>query len=271
MFGKLLDIISFFIPSVNMKASNKQIKKNIETQNLDYPSKTASLEKIDVDELKQIYDKDMEIKGKLEDKAKTNVIGITISVTLIMGSFSLLQNVSDKYGVDLLYWVVFSVFVLSVAYMLSAGLMVIHVLIAENAIFMPQLALEGEEEKKNLDKIIGLNRAQNTIRNNYVYTSYSCIRNSLVCLFIVMIMAILPIHMSAPNTAQSQIHNNFYYSEAAIQSIIDGVDKQYIESFIELQPRRDGNHSVVDTANKLYLKYSESNGAINVILVETYE
>ena len=266
------EVFTWFIPSITKWSCNKKVRKKIETEtNLSCPSANEDLDKIKLEVLQSVNEKEIEIKGKLEDKAKTNVIGVTISVTLILGAFSLLQNIYGKLGLGILYWIAFSLFVLSVIYMLSAGLNVIHVLIAENTIHVPSLAKEGEAHKKDLDKQIGLNRARNTIRNNYVFTSYACIRNSLICLLLVMIIAIIPIQNKTTNNPTPSTHNNFYYSEAAMNSINNGVDRQIVESFISSQPTQEGVHSVVDSANKLYLKYSESNDIVNVIIIEAYE
>ncbi|WP_295091066.1 hypothetical protein [Ruminococcus sp.] len=268
----LKEALTLFIPSIAKWSCNKKVRKKIEIeQGLSCPSAFEDIKKIDPNVLKNVNEKEIEIKGKLEDKAKTNVIGLTISVTLILGAFSLLQNIYGKLGSGFLYWIAFSLFVLSVIYMLSAGLNVIHVLIAENTIHVPALAKDGEEHKKDLDKQIGLNRARNTIRNNYVFTSYACIRNSLICLLLVMIIAIIPIQTKKTNNLASSTYNNFYYSEAAMDSINNGVDRLKVELFISSQPSQEGTHSVVDSANKLYLKYFESNDTVNVIIIETYE
>ena len=41
--------------------------------------------------LKEQYDETFNTKEKIEDKAKTNIIGISISITLIMGASGVLS------------------------------------------------------------------------------------------------------------------------------------------------------------------------------------
>ena len=48
-------------------------------------------DKLSLESLKEQYADTFEIKDKLEDKAKTNIIGITISITLIMGASGILS------------------------------------------------------------------------------------------------------------------------------------------------------------------------------------
>ena len=43
------------------------------------------------------------------------------------------------------------------------------------------------------DRCITKNRTTNLIRNNTVFTSYECIRNSLVCLFVILLLSAAPI------------------------------------------------------------------------------
>lgn len=264
----MLRVIEAILPSVPNIQSNKKVRRKIKNeQNLDYPSKNADLATVTINDLQQLYDIDKSIKDKLEDKAKTNIIGVTISVTLIMGAYSLIQNVISKHAYSILFWIAFCLFILSVIYMLAAGINSIHVLTAENVFHIPEIGLTDEEKKKDYDKQIGLNRARNTIRNNYVYTSYECIRNSLVCLFVVMVIAIVP--ANTKNGNQSKQQGIFFFSEAAMESIVNGINRQEIESIIN-QDLTNGNHTVINEDSQLFIKYSVDEERVIVLLAEQY-
>jgi len=128
------------------------------------------------------------------------------------------------------------------------------------------LGLNEEDRKKDIDLKIGLNRAQNTLRNNFVYTSYECIRNALICLFVVIVIAIIPVQ-DAKKQGQSFSHGNFYYSEQAMNTINSGIDKDVVETFINTN-LTNGEFATVDRVNKLFLKYSVDNNIVTVYLVE---
>lgn len=270
---RLVKLFFWIVPPIENSTSNKIIKNKIEAkEGVERPSSKGDISKISLENLTDENEKQIKIKNELEGKAKTYVIGLTISVTMILNAYTMQKNIYDKYGLEPLNWITFTFMILSVIYMLSATLIVIHVLTAENIIHIPEFKLDSDEnkQKEEVDLLIGLNKARNLIRNNYIYTSYSCIRNSLICLLFVMIIAIIPIHIKTQNKATPQTHNNFYYSEKAMDSINAGIDRQTVESFINSQPAQNGEHSVIDDTNNIYIKYNITNDTINVFIVEAY-
>lgn len=266
----MLKVIEWIIPSFSNWLSNKTVRNKIEKEaGLDRPSVKNPLDQLSIETLEKLYDADKLAKDKLEDKAKTNVIGVTISVTLIMGAYSLLQNISEKYGVGFIYITAFVLFVCSVIYMLAAGIHAIHVLTAENTFHTVSLALDNGLLKEDIDKQIGLNRARNVLRNNYVFTSYECIRNALICLFAVMVIAIVPTRDQAHKYVP--VHQSRYYLSAeAMQSVFDGIDLSVVTDFIESQPSKEGVKAAIDENNKLFVKYSIDGGEVIIYLIEPF-
>ncbi len=235
------------------------------------PSECIPLEEWTVAGLKELYESEKVRKEKFEDKAKTNVIGITISVTLIMGAYTLLQNVERKYTVGVIYWIAFTVFVMSVIYMLAAGLHAIHVITSDNVVHTPDPKKSEEEMKREYNLTIAMNRARDLIRNNHVYTSYECIRNSLFCLFVVMVIAVFPIAVGKAQTGAKV--NSIYYSSQAIESLNRGINQRVVETIIDKQIRMghdSGQVSTIDDTNHIFIKFSVDAGKVNVYLVEAY-
>ena len=266
VYEAVKNIFEHIFPSYANRCSNKKVKHRIESrENLDCPSRENSLDLLSKDELQSLLDKASQARTKLEDKAKTNVIGVTISVTLIMGAYTLVQNISGKYGTSIPFWIAFILFVSSVLYMIVAVIHAIHVLTAENIVYYPKPGLEGDEEKKDLDVQVGLNRAQNLIRNNYVFTSYECIRNSLICLFAVMVIAIVPLNSKRIIDSYSQ--GSYYFSEQALKSIKRGIDSVTVKRFIDLKAK-DGYYFAVDEQDGLYIEYSIKDGNATVYVIE---
>lgn len=204
--------------------ANKIIRKKISTKTrLDLPCDESLICKVKLDDLKDLFNKDLHLKETLEDKAKTNVIGVTISVSLIIGANTLFQNIFVTYGNSVFFWISFVIFVAAVIYMLEAGINSIHVLTAENVIYYPKIGLNEDKQKCDYNLQIGLNRAQNTVRNNFVYTSYVCMRNSLLCLFLVMVSTILPMNKVDQSTCDSE--NGIHQYEKAVSSLISGLEE----------------------------------------------
>ena len=267
----MIKIFEWLLPSLPNWQMNKKIRKKIEENNgINKPSEKVSIEKLTNDQLEKIYETELAAKDKFEDKAKTNVIGVTISVTLILGAYSLLQNIMEKHGIGSLYIIALVLFVISVIYMLAAGVHAIHLLVAENTIHIPSIGLVGNEHINDLDNTIGLNRARNLIRNNYIFTSYECIRNALICLFLVMVIAIIPFHSNDRKTEPAHLEN-YYFSSDAMQSITNGADLSIVQNYINTQPPQKGIISVVDEKDRLFIKYSiDDDNNIIVYLIEPY-
>ena len=208
----------------------------------------------------------------MEDKAKTNVVGVSVSVTLIMGAYAMIKNISSTHGNGFLFWIGFSFFVIAVIYMFFAGIHSVHVLIAENTVHKCSLELKGDKEKNDLIEQVGMNSLRNLIRNNYVFTSYECIRNALACLFVVMIIAIIPSRDFFQTEPTKNVdcfnESSFCYSKSAINAINNGVDMKKVEMFI-MQEFEEGTHSLIDEAENLFIKYDVSGNKATVYLIET--
>ena len=177
--NKILDII---FPLYENRKAKKIIQAKMFPRNEQGEDVIENSDKISTEKLKELYDNTLKTKDKLEDKAKTNIIGITISVSLIIGASGLLSAINIKFGNSFIALCAIIFLIAGVTYMILAGLLVIHVLIGENETYNVNLSsiVNGEELlRDDYDKCIAQNQRKNIIRNNYVFTSYACIRNSL--------------------------------------------------------------------------------------------
>jgi hypothetical protein len=150
---------------------------------------------ISINTLKGLYSDEMHRKDKLEDKAKINLVGITIAISLILGASNFLTVISGKYHCSIFSWIVFILFIVAVLYLLIAGILAFEMLMNGNIIHTIDLrsfAADDAVLRQDYGKCISQNREKNCIRNNYVFTSYECIRNSLVCLFILLVFLVIP-------------------------------------------------------------------------------
>lgn len=88
---------------------------------------------ISTETLKELYNDTFKTKDKLEDKAKINIIGITVSVSLIVGATGLLSSINTKFENSLIALCTSALLLIaSVAYMILSGWLVIHMVIDEN-------------------------------------------------------------------------------------------------------------------------------------------
>lgn len=200
---KVKSILSDIVPSISNNKVNKELKEKIE-------SKDASLKEfcsiewtsgeennISLEDIKQLYEKEITRKNYMEEKAKINIIAITIAITLIIGAYDLCENLYNSFSSPAITWIIFAFFSIGVLYMISAGIISIQTIVNENVVYLlddSDLGLEEDAIAKNTISYIQKNRIQNIVRNNNINTSYICIRNALICLFIVFIMSVLPIN-----------------------------------------------------------------------------
>ncbi len=285
--NKIIDLI--FPMFDNYKVNKKLRKKFSDKENKEQDGILCSLDNADViktDILKQLYEDTFQAKDKFEDKAKANTIGITIAITLIMSASGIINTIADKYSVPVLQWIAFALFSIAVIYMLVAGLLAIKVLIDENIVYIVKLSSYANNEsvlRSDYNSCIARNRTQNLIRNNYVYSSYECIRNALVCLFFILLLTTIPINIH-PNSANENdvmaisTHEeyNIVYSSCVLDYLkTNDIQLDVEDAIIYAINNKQGIMSISNTVgiiertNNLFIKFSVSDETITVLIIET--
>lgn len=277
---KIIDII---FPMYANYRNNRVLRKKFSSANphsLLGCIKNADVIHIDV--LKKQYEDTFYIKDKLEDKAKINIIGITIAITLIMSASGVLNTISEKLPTPLVQWPAFVLLTAAVLYLLTAGIIAVKVLFDENIVYTVPLDSFASSEttlRSDYDKYTVLNRTQNLIRNNSVYSSYECIRNALVCLFIILLLATIPIKfqqgISDKNTFHGQYSFTFssetvsYITSSDIQFIVEETILNSLENDILLNDLDDAI-GIIDSKSNLFIKFKIIGDDIKVMMVEPY-
>lgn len=203
----------------------------------------------------------MDIKNKLEDKAKANIVAFTVSISLILGLSALISSIYGDIDYKYVHYVIFTITIVGMVFMIVASLLSIDMLNNENIVYMPNL-LEFNKSEIELYKIymksIDLNKKQNLIRNNMIFTSYECIRNSIFCFFIVFIISILP--YKEPNYIKIDYeydNTKIAYSVQAISTNDINEMKNEINEFIFLNInmfRENREYKLIDRENNLFIK-----------------
>ncbi len=286
--GKIFDMV---FPMIANHRDNSSVRKNIhptdDTGKEIAPEGILSYiensDKLDLKILKEQYDETFRTKEKIEDKAKTNIIGVSISITLIMGASGMLSVLNNKYPFPILSWVAFALIVVSIVYMLTAGILVIRLLTDENEVYvvsLNSLALDGETLRNDYDKCISQNRNKNIIRNNYLFTSYECIRNSLVCLFIILVLTTAPLSFQHEEENDSLLYSSqpysFMYSSSAVAYIkknnVQGIVENTIFKVIGKVEASDTAQTfgIVEESNKLFVKFNVIGNSVEILIIEPY-
>lgn len=282
-----MKIIYTIIPHFCSWNANKKIEKKIPNEKDEYKDESRKLlyasmfspdeklENLGLSNLKELYKNENERKTNFENKAKTNVMAVTIAVTLILGAFSMIQNIVSKYkyyGVNVLTVVLFSVAVL---YMLGAGIVSINVIVEKTIVQKINYGLKDLNQKKeDYYFSIAVNRAYNMMRNNSISDCYRCIRNSLVILVVIMIIAIWP-YQDEKTEVRTFANNNFCYSEKCFDILEEGISTEYVENLISTYLDKDVDVAdpvyIVDSYKKIIICFSKKEDVVNVFLISKYE
>lgn len=277
----LKKLFVFIFPFVDNYLKNKDIRAKRD-ENYNRLHKIENSDAISFDVIKQKYADTISTKDKLEDKAKSNIIAVTIAITLILGASSLLNGIYAKFSYNGIYWFSFILFVSAVTYMIIAGVLSIRVLMNENIVYTISLetyALVDVDLREEYDTCTVANINQNLIRNNGVNTSYECIRNALICLFTIAVVVVFPYKAKQNVQAlsfQSRIGYNIVYSSDAVDYITRNNDQSIVETMV-INAVNDGDINsstpvgIINQSDKLFAKANIVNGTITVFLVEGYK
>lgn len=266
------------VPAMENYLANKAIRKKLDSEDDSVPFQTVLLSSNDPDSittenLHDLYIEDLKIKDKLEDKAKATIMCVTISISLILGASNLLSSISKLYSSDFLNWVVFVMFCISVLFMISAAIMDIKVLAAENMSYIERPDWNNEEKRLGLDDCIARNRLKNNIRNNYIYTAYRSIRNALICLFIIMLISTLPLNKHNTDNNIKVSNLSFSFSDTIIDNSSDEdriIIKSIVNKAIQANEIDDGKpYTLIDKDYGKYVKFIINSDIITILNSET--
>lgn len=203
------------IPIIDIGKANKHLRE----KNIEIPE---TVENIDIKFLENDYNATVEAKNKFEDKAKTIVAALTISITLILNLSKIIDTIVTKFSI--VRYFIFILAILAVLYMVMAGIMSIQVLIKENRLY--SIALEKRTDKKSIYQATQENINQNLIRNNIIYASYMSIRNSVICLLIIFGLSIFP-YQKVEDIESTKINTitEVTYGNAAVEWMMNNSQK----------------------------------------------
>ena len=281
--NKLLrDIFKQAFPSISVRRANKQLKDSIYSK--ESQSNNAYMDNIDVipiENFRQKYNETFEVKNKFEDKAKTNVMGITIAITIIMGASGLTSSLISKYPCDAFRWASFIILLVAIIYLLISGINAIKVLFDENdmsIIDLVDLSADNNETKEKIADITNRNINRNIVRNNTLYSSYICIRNALICMMALFILISIPVaEKRIISNTTSVIPSEPAISYTSTITIPGGIDLTSINNCI-IQDKTtrdvicDGKvYSFVNLSEKYFVQYKCLDNEIIVEILSSFD
>lgn len=182
-------IIEQTFPIFIVWLANKKIQETIDKlKEQDY-----RLEKSNISEyLEQTIlfnEREKKRKEIIEDKAKSSLLAITISITIILNVFKSDFGIYSKYciimiTVGILYFVFGAIASLNALNIKEFyDIYIDEILRKENDKIIP-ISLSQNEKIRRLYKYIKLNQEITRMRANYVYAAFICIRNGIIMLTI---------------------------------------------------------------------------------------
>ena len=187
-FHFINNVITQIIPIVMVIKSNHIIENKMDRlKSTDIPRNTTRYRYLYED-----YEFSINSKNSLEDKAKMIVAAITIAISLILNLSNLIQDVYSRYCDIRIRRAIFAGTIIAIIYMIIAGLSAIGVLVGKNYLYKVNPEDKQHKDKKQLLYAIKMNNYQNMIRNNFIYSSYISIRNSLLILLVLFALSVWP-------------------------------------------------------------------------------
>ena len=136
----------------------------------------------------------------VEDKARTNVLGIALAISGMFAGTAIVSSWSatNQCAIDWQLWVFLPLLFLGVVYLLAGGWVALRVFR-----IMPVYTWTLEEESETPSEVkasrvlwyIELNQGATTVKANQVSSSYSCIRNGVISIAVAtlfMVSSVLP-------------------------------------------------------------------------------
>lgn len=187
MLAMMNQVLRQIIPFAAIPKVNRALLEKCEEQlDTELPN---DMEGIEFDAFDKAYDRTVRVKERLEDKAKTILAALTISVTLILNLPNYMETILGglKCPAMRIFSYVFAI--LAMVYMLGGGMMSISCLVEYNKI--SQVPIDKFQDKTAIYQCIQYNITMNIIRNNVIFAAYLSIRNSAICLSVIFFLAVL--------------------------------------------------------------------------------
>lgn len=201
----------------------KLSKEDERTLDLSSLSVAGDLSQVPLNFVIEAYNKSLERKVTIENKAKINVLGVTIFTSILT---AVTKNVILLYSAinnEYMQFFFYISGIITVFYIMVGGYFALKVLMTRMYIYLTVekvRILPYDIQKNFYGKNIELNGYSNLIRTNYIYTSYQCMRNGLFIFFFLFIVSLWPgLYVDKENDFIKEYGNKVEYLQYKINDL----------------------------------------------------
>lgn len=139
-------------------------------------------------------EEELTLRTAIEEKAKTNVLGITLAFSAMFAGVALISSSSTAVEscTEWWVWVPLASLIIGVLFLMAGGALALSALrIAEICTWTPEDEVEHTAAEARAVRVLWymeLNREGTRLKTNQIDASYSCIRNGVVALAVAAIV-----------------------------------------------------------------------------------
>lgn len=233
---------------------NALFEKDLQDIKLNELYEGHDLTLVPLDIIKETYAKTLDRKRFIENKAKTNVIGVSICVAVMsLLANNIVKTYKDFNNSDVCkQFIVYALGMMVVCYLLYGGYLALELLMTRNRIYITrddEQILPLEIQKKIYGRNNVLNEKTNLIRTNYIFTSYQAIRNGLVLLLIFFAVYLWPGNYNNISEETIKLENKIEKLENKINKYetdlmlmrehLQSLEKRFDEEIIQQKNNKD--------------------------------
>jgi hypothetical protein len=189
------EISDEIFPFHSLVVANRILRRiNKEIVDTDSPklSYMADYALLNVDRVKEYYERSFDSKKIIEEKIKTSLISLTLASSFTFAFATIDLSDGFKKQEPIVLFLVGLLLTSAIFYFISSGVIALRAMSESNKIYILSPKDEGqttEDQKKRLfATLTELNVNENTIRQNYMSVSFNCIRNGVILMIIIPVV-----------------------------------------------------------------------------------
>ena len=198
---RILNILHEIIGQLYLlQKRNREVRQQIDSLERSRPQpdySNADYPLFDLDALLRHLHQEQARRQIIEDKAKTNILGITLAFTVILASVAFAPRIADiaKNHAGYALWTFMAFQVCGIVFLLAGGWLALSALrVAKNYIWTledERANVTDEARNAEISWYLQNNQLVSTLKANLLDASYSCIRNGVASLAISAVIALI--------------------------------------------------------------------------------
>ncbi len=186
------------------KHLSEEIEDSVDSYKEEYREFGQLVRNLDGDAIQRHQESAGQRLGSIEDKARANLLGITIGITVLFSGFNLTAGGGSAALVP--EWVrtpILVLFAVAVCYLLTGGIMALEALRLK-PMYMPSLREEAtaSERRRAIQAVWALEQNKRTalMRTNALSVSFGGLRNGVICLAVTVVLLAVAVVFAGPDS-----------------------------------------------------------------------